>query len=480
MLKKISFPILITLVIISGILTLLIYLKSNKLQQIENNRFKLFSISRELRLSSEDLTKFCRTYVSTGDDIWEKKYWEVLDSRNGKIPRPDGKKIALKDSIKSLGIKPEEFEKLELAEKNSNDLVETEETAFHAMKGQFRNRRNEFTINRDPDVDFARRILFDDKYHQDKEKIMKPIREFITMINDRTFKEVQNERREMRMLIMGFSIVFILIIIFSVNEIFFLRESIYQKNKEVTILNEKLQTQNQELIASNTSKDKLFSIIAHDLKSPFNAILGCSSLLFHQSQNNKLENDTVEKYADIIMSSSVKANNLLKSLMEWSLAESGRTPFKLEPLNLNDLIDDTIELLQISIDLKRIHVTTHSSENLVIYADKNMMNTILRNLLDNAIKFTPKGGAIEISTEEKKDYVTVAVKDNGIGIRSKDQSKLFGIEHQKPKLGTANEMGTGFGLALCRQFVEKHDGKIWVESTMGIGSTFYFTIPSKK
>lgn len=231
---------------------------------------------------------------------------------------------------------------------------------------------------------------------------------------------------------------------------------------------------NDELQKLNTEKDKFFTIIAHDLKSPFNSILGFSNLIIERVKEKNYED--VEKYAEIIQLSSNKAMDLLINLMEWSQSQTGRMEFNPEYFDLVELIKDTELLISGAMEQKSITISKIVPSNVLVFADKKMINTVLRNLISNAIKYTHPGGEIIISTNENQGYLIISVSDNGVGIPKASIDKLFKIDQNYTTLGTKNEKGTGLGLILCKEFVEKHSGEIWVESEEGKGSTFYFTI----
>ncbi|MDD2307270.1 MAG: PAS domain S-box protein [Prolixibacteraceae bacterium] len=228
----------------------------------------------------------------------------------------------------------------------------------------------------------------------------------------------------------------------------------------------------RELVAT---KDKFFSIIAHDLKNPFNSILGLSNLLVEQIQEKNF--DGIEEYARIIQKSSTTVFDLLMNLLEWARSQTGRMEFSREYIELGALINEVIELSNESAHQKSITIIKELPRNLLVYADKAMINTILRNLISNAIKFTYPGGQIIISAEKKPDELKISISDNGIGIKKEAIGKLFRIDENNTRIGTQNERGTGLGLILCKEFIEKHHGKIWVESELGKGSKFSFTIP---
>ncbi len=225
----------------------------------------------------------------------------------------------------------------------------------------------------------------------------------------------------------------------------------------------------------NASKDKFFSIIAHDLKNPFNSILGFSNILMEMVQEKDYE--AVEEYAEIIQNSSQRAMNLLMNLMEWSRSQIERMEFNPETIDIIALINEVTELLKYSAQLKSITIYKENDQNVMITADKAMMSNVLRNLISNAVKYTRPGGSIVISTKQKQDELLVNITDNGIGINKENLEKLFRIDESYSTPGTQNETGTGLGLLICKEFIDKHGGKIWVESEPDKGSTFHFTIP---
>jgi len=233
--------------------------------------------------------------------------------------------------------------------------------------------------------------------------------------------------------------------------------------------------QNEELKKLNTTKDKFFSIIAHDLKIPFNSIIGFSELLVKQI--NEKDYDGIKKYAGIILQSSQRAMELLMNLMEWSRSQTGRIKFNPERFDLTVFINNITLLFDDIAGQKTIVIKNEIPPNAHVFADQAMINTVLRNLISNAIKFTKPGGEIILSVTEGKKELTVSVKDNGIGIPNDRINKLFRIDENLSTQGTSNEAGTGLGLLLCKEFIEKHKAKIWVESEEGMGSTFYFTLP---
>ncbi len=239
---------------------------------------------------------------------------------------------------------------------------------------------------------------------------------------------------------------------------------------------EKIRLQNRELQKINAEKDKFFSIIAHDLKSPFNSIVGFSELLKENANTKNYE--PTAKYAEIILQSSKRAMELLTNLMEWSRSQTGRLDFNPVHFEMISLVHDIVLLYSDSADQKSIAINLDLPSHAPVLADKEMISTVLRNLLSNAIKFTNNQGRILIQVKNEQHQLLVSVIDNGIGIPKEAIENIFRIDSKYTTSGTQNEKGTGLGLILCKDFIQKHNGKIWVESEQEKGSIFSFIIPS--
>ncbi len=230
-----------------------------------------------------------------------------------------------------------------------------------------------------------------------------------------------------------------------------------------------------ELTEMNAMKDKLYSIIGHDLRSPFNSILGFSELL--SESYDDFSDGERKQFAYNINLASKSAFNLLENLLEWSRIQLGRTPFSPEELDLNLLVSETFHVLKLAAQTKGIALINKTHPGQKITADKNMLNSILRNLLSNGIKFTTPGGHVMVSTSVTDQEVELLVTDNGIGIPALMIKKMFRIDNLISTPGTANEKGTGLGLILCKEFVEKHGGTVQVKSEPGEGTTFLLKFP---
>jgi PAS domain S-box-containing protein len=245
------------------------------------------------------------------------------------------------------------------------------------------------------------------------------------------------------------------------------------KSKEAEIAMKETEAMLRDL---NKTKDKFFSIIAHDLKSPFNAIIGFSDLLKEQVKQNDYEG--IEEFAGIIQNSATRAMELLENLLEWSRLQTGRMRFNPEYIDLAAQIQETANLLRDAAQQKGIGIAMDVPEHLYLMVDPLMLSSILRNLLTNAIKFTKVCGRIVIEARQLHSEVLVVVKDNGVGISKEMIRKLFRLDETFSTVGTNKEKGTGLGLKIVKEFIEKHGGHLSVESTPGEGSTFSFTLPN--
>ncbi|HUX54228.1 MAG TPA: tetratricopeptide repeat-containing sensor histidine kinase [Williamwhitmania sp.] len=248
-------------------------------------------------------------------------------------------------------------------------------------------------------------------------------------------------------------------------------------NGEMERANQRLQESEANLKQLNATKDKFFSIIAHDLKNPFNALLGFSDILATSAEEEKLAD--VKEYSKALYDSAEKLFLLIENLLEWSRTQTGKIPFAPEYFLIDHLIREEIDIQANLLQRKKISAQLLSQDSTYAYADKTLVGTVLRNLLSNAIKFTQPGGKIWVATKVLNNQVEVAVTDNGIGIEKDKIPELFSLESSNSTHGTWNEKGTGLGLIICKEFINKNSGTLWVESQVGKGTTFFFTLPAK-
>ena len=249
-----------------------------------------------------------------------------------------------------------------------------------------------------------------------------------------------------------------------------------QNARELELVNKKLNDSENELLQLNASKDKFFSIIAHDLRSPFTSLLGFSEYLANEIDD--MEVSQIKEFAQNIFRSARGTFSLLENLLQWSRLQTGKIEFVPAKLSLNEIVDQMFEIYSITALKKQITLERKLDYGLEVFADRYMVEAIFRNLLSNAIKFTPVDGTIVISAIKKKEVIEIHVSDNGVGILKEDIGKLFKIDEHVTTLGTQNEKGTGLGLMLCKEFVENNKGNIYVKSKVGKGTSFIFTLPN--
>jgi signal transduction histidine kinase len=247
-----------------------------------------------------------------------------------------------------------------------------------------------------------------------------------------------------------------------------------QKQEMILQQDENLKNSNKKLTILNATKDKFFSIIAHDLKNPFNSILGFSELLVEEFKEL-----TEEKKLEFILAiheSSRRIYVLLENLLEWASTQTGNIRFHPEVIDLNEVLETNFALIKNKFDEKGIRFSKDLPDKTLAFADYNMISTVIRNLIGNAIKFTEKG-EIKATIKPVNSHLEVSISDSGIGISAKIRAGLFEIDHKKSTTGTRGEKGSGLGLLICKEFVLKNGGEISVTSEEGKGTTFTFTVP---
>ncbi len=240
---------------------------------------------------------------------------------------------------------------------------------------------------------------------------------------------------------------------------------------------EEIQLKNLELQRVNAEKDKFFSIIAHDLRSPFNGFLGLTEVMAEGLSGMTVEE--IQKIVTLMKNSATNLNHLLVNLLEWSRMERGLTSFTPESCFLISVVEESLVLVSEAAKVKDISINYEIPENLAVVADKNMLESILRNLASNAVKFTPQRGLVTISAKSLPDqWIELSIRDTGIGMSHNIINNLFRLDNNSGRRGTNGELSSGLGLIICKDFVEKHGGKLGVESQEGEGTTFHFTLPA--
>jgi len=254
-----------------------------------------------------------------------------------------------------------------------------------------------------------------------------------------------------------------------------LRVSTYLELKKSRDL---LRQKNKELEELNASKDKFFSIISHDLKSPFQGLIGLTELLYEDIESMKKED--ILEFTKMINESSRNLLSLLENLLEWSVLERNKQQFQPEKTDLKAIIEKNIQLFEANCSKKNVSLQNQVDKEIKAWADRNMIDTVVRNLVSNAIKYTPEGGTISMDAVELDGEVQVTVTDTGVGMDERTRDRLFRLDEMRSHPGTNNEKGTGLGLLICKELVEKNNGDISVESEPGQGSSFTFRLPIRK
>ena len=241
--------------------------------------------------------------------------------------------------------------------------------------------------------------------------------------------------------------------------------------------NQQIEKQSKEVKLLLSTRDKFYSIIAHDIKNPMGAIMGFSDLL-----NKKIQpcNDpSLVKYAEMVKKTSTQAYTLLVSLLEWTRLQTGQVEVNPELFNLLEILQQLLEVIHVSAEEKRIELSYVCNDEIIVFADKNMISTTMRNLISNAIKFTPEDGKVTVSITQNNNSVIFSVTDTGIGIEKEEIQKFYNNEMVNKRDGTNKEIGTGLGLMLCKDFINLHKGSIDIESYPDKGSVFSFAIPNQ-
>ncbi len=300
-------------------------------------------------------------------------------------------------------------------------------------------------------------------------------------IKDREIEQLQSESQIQRTLNLVF-IIFIgltvvLMIIIAVN----LRNKkrtnlmLEESNRQISSTLQRLSESEKELKRLNSSKDRIFSVVAHDLRNPVSAVAGFSELLF--SNFDQFSRDTQKEYLLQILQGTQRIQDLLENLLVWARSQMQTVRFQPEELRMKEVLEECLKELKPNLTHKRIEFTLKIDRRCVVTADRSMIHMVIRNLIMNAVKFSFPGGKVHISAKHLKDECVISVADEGIGIQQEIQEKLFDTGEMVTTPGTAGEAGSGLGLLICKEFVEKNQGKIEVESEPGKGAAFHVHLP---
>ncbi|MDP2036970.1 MAG: tetratricopeptide repeat protein [Ignavibacteria bacterium] len=326
------------------------------------------------------------------------------------------------------------------------------------------------------------RSLSDSLLNEQKNKVVAEYQaKYKNEMLDRKILVLQQENTLQKYLRNFLLVSIVLLIGFAISIFFALRSKrkmnrfLVEHNNQVIEQKEELQRLNEQLKEVISTKDKFFSIIAHDLKSPFQGLLGYSQIL--STEYSTLTEEEKMTFIQSIEELSQNSFRLLENLLEWSRLQTGKIVFAPEEHNLLLELFPTLSLLKQTAQNKQITLEYTIANSIIVKADKNMLTTILRNLVSNSIKFTKSGGRITIEAKPVDTFVVFSIADTGIGMRKDVVDNLFNVGKSISTRGTANEEGTGLGLSLCKEMIALHGGRIWVESEIERGTTFYFTLP---
>ncbi len=375
---------------------------------------------------------------------------------------------------------------LDLAENNlKHSLVISEEMKYKEIAKSCLSRLSMLYETKN---DYKQSLFFYKQYYEVKDSLEKNINNKkiaelqIKYENEKTKKELKEleatKKLTQRNFIIVIFILVLIIIAISHNRIRIkakTNELLKLKNEELEKTNLLLNESKISLSISNKTKDKFFSIISHDLRSPINSILGLTALMINKY--DKLPKEKLKEYITLINNAFYELHNLLENLLQWSKSQSLKIEFNPVNLNLLSNVNNTIKTLAILIDKKHIIINVNIDEDIDIKADENMLSTVLRNLISNAIKYSHNNGEILVEAIEKETDFEIMIIDNGVGISEENFDKIFKLDKNFTTYGTQNERGSGLGLNLCKEFVERHKGTIRVESKLNEGSKFIFTIP---
>lgn len=412
-----------------------------------------------------------------GTALCSRKIGEIYYRTN----RPDSALLYLSESFE-LGRRIENKELIKNASYNLYIYYNEQEDYKHALMHYRTFARVSDSIDQETNSQHIAEIQLSQKILEKEDLINEYLSDREMLLADNELKDIQLVKQKAVQYILIIAVVAALIILFLLfNRYRLKRRHTNELDKQIKIIkdtNNALADSEAQLLTLNATKDKFFSVLAHDLRNPLTGIVTASNTL--QNNYHSFGDEQRTGFIEIINSSARQLENLLNNLLFWTKSQTGRNSYHPLKLNLQNLVEEVIQLSKINADRKQIKLIHHLCGNEYIFADKEMITTVLRNLVSNAIKFTRTEGVVVISaTLEEGNYV-ISVTDTGIGISPGNLRKLFNFEHKISTYGTEDEAGSGLGLILSKEFVEKNQGKIWVDRTSKKGTTLKFTVPKNK
>ena len=509
-----------------------------KLEDAYNMQYKSLILADELRQSSDDLTRMARTYVITGNSMFEEQYKTVLAIRNGELPRPkryngifwdfltlennkillDGEKIPLRELMIQTNFPESELNLLFISQKESDDLTNLEHKAMNAIKGIFQDENGNYTIKVKPDFALARELMHSNAYHLAKIRIMEPLDRFYKAFETRTKQKVDEAKSSVKEqefnvnVIVLFSIILFLISFFiilfrivypidllrigmlklSKNDMSVEIEKnkfddevgdmigavqIFKENTEKLILSEhQVKLAMEEAKNANQAKSIFLARMSHELRTPLNAILGFANILKKSMNANIQEKENL----NIIKKSGEHLLNIINEILELSKIEAGKIEINPKNFDFFELIKEIEDIFAFRCEAKNLKFEINLSNDLpnFIKTDEQRLRQILINLLGNALKFTNEG-QISLYIYNLNNKLFFEVKDTGIGIDITNQEKIF-KPFEQVKLNNYTQQGTGLGLAITKELISLLGGTIYVKSQINKGSEFYFSINYEK
>ncbi len=497
----------------------------SRLAQAEKRRYESYVLAGELRQSSDDLTRFARTYVVTGDPVFEQHYWDVLAIRNGEKPRPqnynriywdfiaagepkprpDGETVALTELMRRAGFTEAEFAKLRQAQANSDALVSLETIAMNAVKGRFDDGTGHFTKIGPPDRAWAAELLHSPEYHRSKALIMRPIDDFFALLEERTSTAVQTAAASLqiyRILLMatlGTMVSLVLVIGWILQRrvmhpLAVLRQTMLRVSQneaglvvplterrdeigEMAVATEGFQMAMAETVRLRQVKSDFLANMSHEIRTPMNAIIGMAHLCLNTDLSPR-QRDYVSK----IHNAGTSLLGIVNDILDISKIEAGKIDIEAVDFEIDSILENISNLFAVKLQDKGVELLFDISRDIprTLRGDPLRMGQILINLLSNAAKFTEAGeisltaSVVERTGERIK--LCFAVKDSGIGMTKEQCARLFQAFSQADSSTTRKYGGTGLGLSISKRLVELMGGSIWVDSVPGEGTTFSFTV----
>ena len=512
---------------------------TTKLEDAYNMQYKSLILADELRQSSDDLTRMARTYVITGNPLFEEQYKTVLAIRNGELPRPkryngifwdfltlkennqpllNGDKIPLRELMKQANFPESELNLLFASQNESDDLTNLEHKAMSAIKGIFQDKDGNYTIQGKPDFALARDLMHSEAYHHAKIRIMEPLDRFYQAFENRTKQKVIEAKQSVSeqefnvnaivtlsivlFLISFFTILFRIVYPIDLLRIVMLKLSlndmsveieknrfedevddmigaveIFKQNTEKLVTGEhQLKLAMEDAKNANKAKSIFLARMSHELRTPLNAILGFTNILKKSMNATTQEKENL----NIIKKSGEHLLNIINEILELSKIEAGKIEINPKVFNFLELIKEIEDIFALRCEAKNLKFTINLSNDLpsFIKADVQRLRQILINLLGNSLKFTNEG-EISLYVYRLNNKLFFEVKDTGIGIDIKNQEKIF-KPFEQVKLDNYTQQGTGLGLAITKELITLMGGSIYLKSKLLKGSEFYFSIDYEK